>query len=227
MKAIGTFGKSTAMAVTAGALCVSLLAGCGSATLAPVADPVASQNPSAAQESANDTGADEATYDVTDDSELMTSASDYPNLSSFTAKTLDGKTFTKDDLAKADVTLINFWSVYCPYCLEEMPDIAAWAKKLPKNVQVITVCTDYSSDSQSAAEIIEDAGLTCPTLVSGTGDFEDLASSVMYLPTTLVVDSTGKVVGDVLEGAPQNVGATYGQMVDAALKAQGKVSTNA
>ena len=227
MKAIKTFGKTTAMAVTAGALCVSLLAGCGSATLTPVADPVASQSPSAAQESTNNITNEDLSTSMDYDSELMTSASDYPNLSSFTAKTLDGKTFTKDDLAKADVTLINFWGVYCPYCLEEMPEIAAWAKTLPKNVQVITVCTDYDSDPQSAAEVIEDAGLTCPTLVSGTGDFEELASSVMYLPTTLVVDSTGKVVGDVLEGAPQNIGATYGQMVNAALKAQGKASANA
>ena len=227
MKAIKTFGKTTAMAVAAGALCVSLLAGCGSVTLTPVADPVASQSPSTAQESTNNTTNEALSTSMDYDSELMASASDYPNLSSFTAKTLDGKTFTKDDLAKADVTLINFWGVYCPYCLEEMPEIAAWAKTLPKNVQVITVCTDYDSDPQSAAEVIEDAGLTCPTLVSGAGDFEELASSVMYLPTTLVVDSTGKVVGDVLEGAPQNIGAAYGQMVNAALKAQGKASTNA
>ncbi|MBR3225861.1 MAG: TlpA family protein disulfide reductase [Atopobiaceae bacterium] len=228
MKSVKTFGKTAAITITAGALCASLLAGCGSATLAPVADPSTSQHFSSTQEATEGIAADEAPTGTTDyDSELMESVSNYASLSSFAAKTLDGKTFTQDDLAKADVTLINFWGVYCPYCLDEMPEIAAWAKTLPKNVQVITVCTDYDSDPQSAAEVIEDAGLACPTLVGGTGDFAQLSTDVMYLPTTLVVDSTGKVIGDVLEGAPQNIGAAYGQMINAALKAQGKAPTNA
>lgn len=232
MKEFGAFGKTTVMTAAAGALCAALLAGCGGATTMPMTDPASAQSLSMAQEpmaSIDESGStdtllleDYAAEGYSSESELMASAENYPNLTSFTAKTIDGKTFTQDDLAKADATLINFWSVYCPYCLEEMPNIAAWAKTLPGNVQVVTVCTDYDSDLESAKDVLEEAGLTCPTLVYGTGDFEDLMSNVAFLPTTLVVDRTGKVVGNVLEGAPQDLSATYSQMVNSVLKAQGK-----
>lgn len=232
MKAFKAFGKTTVMTVATGALCMSLLAGCGSATTVPTTDPASVQSSSTTQEpmaSGNNVSStdtllleDYAAQDFSSESELMAPASSYSNLTSFTAKTIDGKTFTQEDLAGADVTLINFWGVYCPYCLEEMPNIATWAKTLPKNVQVITVCTDYDSDPESAVDVLKEAGITSPTLVSGTGDFDDLLYDVTFLPTTLVVDSTGKVVGNVLEGVPQDLSATYSQMVNNALKVQGK-----
>ena len=74
--------------------------------------------------------------------------------------------------------------------------------------------------------MLDEAGFTGTTLVSGTGDIGELASEVMYLPTTLVVDKTGKVVGDVLEGSGKDVSDTFGQMVNVALKEQGKAEIN-
>ena len=232
MKTSTTFGRATVIAFATGALCATLLWGCGNAATSQAADPPAAQGSSVAQESTaskvDSSPGDATTFEGrageghSTESELMSPALGYHDLTSFLATTADGKTFTQDDLARADVTLINFWGVYCPYCLEEMPSIAAWAKTLPNNVQVVTVCTDYESDPESAKGVLEEAGLTCPTLVRGTGDLEELLSDVAFLPTTLVVDRTGKVVGDVLEGAPQNLGDAYSQMVGNALKSQGK-----
>ena len=39
-----------------------------------------------------------------------------PNLNSFTARTLDGGSFTADDFSGADVTVINIWSTTCGPC---------------------------------------------------------------------------------------------------------------
>lgn len=60
-------------------------------------------------------------------------------LGSFQAVTLDGGTFTQADIAGKDVTIINFWGTFCAPCIAEMPDLAAFAKALPDNVQLITV----------------------------------------------------------------------------------------
>ena len=68
------------------------------------------------------------------------------SLRSFEAAALDGSSFTQEDIAAKDVTLINFWALTCPPCIREMPEIAAFADSLPDNVQVVTVCLDGSTD---------------------------------------------------------------------------------
>lgn len=195
-------------ALVAGALCSSLLAGCGSST-AQVAPSTQEAPAQAGVAAVADVASDEI------------NAYGYTNLTSFSAQTMDGKTFTNEDLAKADVTIINFWGSYCGFCIEEMPHIAQWEKALPSNVQVITVCTDYDSDPESAKDFLREAGFAGTTLVAGTGDFERLSDEVMYLPTTLAVDSSGRIVG-VYDGYAKDVPSAFGGLVNDALAAQGK-----
>ena len=222
MKSPKSMASGATATLIAGALCTTLLAGCGSTAL------------SAAPTTGTDTTGiiqtevtADGQADAYGDSVFLAPASDYSDLSSFSAQTLEGKRFTPEDLAQADVTLINFWSPYCGYCVAEMPQIAAWQKTLPQNVQLITVCTDYASDPVSAEAIIEECGFEGVTLVSGDGDFVGLVNDVAFLPTTIAVDSTGRVCGSVLEGMTEDVPATFGHMVDEALRAQGKAALNA
>lgn len=49
------------------------------------------------------------------------------SLRDFTAGTLDGGTFTQEDIAAKDVTIVNFWGLTCGPCIAEMPDLAAFA----------------------------------------------------------------------------------------------------
>lgn len=206
----------------AGALCTTLLTGCGS-TAQSAATSQAADAPADTMSMSTVTNADDADQGLND----IEATSGYPSLSSFRAQTIDGKDFTQADLAKTDVTVINFWSPFCGYCIEEIPQIAAWEKTLPKNVQLITVCTDYDSDPVSSEEILRECGFEGTTLVAGSGDYQGLLDEVAFLPTTLVVDSSGKVVGNALEGMAEDVAQTFGQMVNEALQAQGKASINA
>ena len=52
-------------------------------------------------------------------------------LESFTAQTLDGGTFTEDDIAANDLTVMNCGMTTCRPCIGEMPDIAEFEKALP------------------------------------------------------------------------------------------------
>ena len=187
MKASKAFGSPAVKAVVTGALCAALLAGCAGAPVAKVDGTAHGQGQTTSEEVAPTTdthqsqpaapSADAAVPGAnTADQDYTASSQGYPALESFEAKTLDGKTFTADDLAKADVTLINFWATYCGYCVDEMPEIAKWAKTLPNNVQVITVCVDYGTDPAAAKQILDEAGFAGTTLVSGTGDIGELAS---------------------------------------------------
>ena len=223
MKSPNTMASATTGTLIAAALCTALLAGCGNPAQSNAPSAAAGNTTSIIQTEVNA----ENESNAYNDSVFFTSASDYADISSFSAQTIDGKTFTQEDLASADVTLINFWSPYCGYCVEEMPHIASWQKTLPQNVQFITVCVDYELDPISAQAIIEECGFEGVTLVSGEGDFVDLVNSVAFLPTTIAVDSSGNVVGDALEGMATDVPATFGHMVDVALQAQGEAATNA
>lgn len=211
MKNFKAIRTTTAMAIVAGALCTALLAGCGNTTASSAGDSAAA---APAAEATSTASASDALLDT------LAPAEDYANLEKFSATTIDGKTFTQDDLAKADVTVINFWATFCGFCKEEMPAIAEWSKTLPENVQVITICTDYNSDPKAAQEILDEAGFTGTTLVSGTGDFEKLLSTVQYLPTTMVVDSSGKIATGVLDQVAYDVPGTFGKMVEMATSAK-------
>ena len=82
-------------------------------------------------------------------------AGEEPGLRSFSAATLDGGSFSPEDIAAKDVTVINFWALSCAPCIAEMPDLAAFAAALPENVGVATVCLDGYGDQETALEVLE------------------------------------------------------------------------
>lgn len=143
-------------------------------------------------------------------------------LSSFEAVTLDGGSFTQEDLAAKDVTLINFWALTCPPCIREMPEIARFAASLPDNIQVVTVCLDGGTDEEHTKSILDEAGFDGVTLLTGSGDLRDVIFEIQYTPTTILVDKDGKLVGDVIIGGQEDLAGTYTDAVNRALKQMGK-----
>lgn len=143
-------------------------------------------------------------------------------LKSFEAKTLDGKDFTQDDIAKKDVTVINFWSVYCGPCVDEMPDIAKFSKSLPDNIQVITVNLDGEQEQSFTEQILKESGFEGITLVSGKGDIGKVSDGIQYTPTTIIVDKDGNIIGEAIIGGQENLAETFTSAINIALKSMGK-----
>ena len=150
------------------------------------------------------------------------STSDFPNLKSFTAVTLAGDSFSERDLADVDLTMINIWSTTCGPCLREMPELGELSKELPDNVRLVTFCIDSEYYADSARDILNNAGFDGVTLVSGDGDLAKLLESVMYVPTTIFVDSKGIQAGQPVIGAPNDAAAYYTQCINDALASLGK-----
>ncbi len=144
------------------------------------------------------------------------------SLKSFEAETLDGGTFTQEDIASKDVTIINFWSLTCGPCIEEMPDIAEFAKTLPDHIQLITVCLDGGGNAENAESILKEAGFEGTTLIAGTGDIRKLCGNIQYTPTTLVVDKDGNIIGEEIIGRREDLADVYTEAVNLALKGMGK-----
>ena len=142
-------------------------------------------------------------------------------LASFTAGTLDGGTFTQDDIMAKDVTVINFWALSCGPCIVEMPDLAEFAGALPDNVQLVTVCLDGNGNEDTAREVLEKAGFDGVTLISGSGDLLDLSRNLMYTPTTVFVDGEG-MVADADISRQEDLSGTFLAAVNAVLEGSGK-----
>lgn len=160
------------------------------------------------------------------DYEQETDRTQFSNIKTFTAKTLDGGTFTQEDIAAKDVTVINFWSLLCGYCVDELPDIAKYSATLPDNVQIITVCLglDGKAEIEAAKSTLQDAGFTGITLMEGDGDFSTVCDEVQYTPTTIFVDKDGNTVGDAITTAMEadQMVEAYTQHINDTLKAMGQ-----
>lgn len=124
----------------------------------------------------------------------------------FTTTDLNGNTVTETIFAGKDLTVVNVWGTYCGPCIDEMDELAAWSASMPENVQLIGLVSDLYDPNDTdtlemALAICEATGATnYPSLVSCV-DFAPLLNSLVGVPTTFFVDSTGTIVGDPIVGA--------------------------
>lgn len=94
------------------------------------------------------------------------------------------------------VTLIDFWASWCMPCRKENPKVVALYKEFhSKGFNIISVSLD--GDAGDWKEAIAKDGLTW-TQVSNLKEMDDpivKRYGVTLIPTTFLLDATGKVVG--------------------------------
>ena len=87
-------------------------------------------------------------------------------------------------------TLVNVWGTWCPPCVEEVPDLVAFAEKAGDEVGIVGVLTqDTATSALAFAErydmgwpsVVDDDGTVMRTYASGP-------------PVTLFLDAQGRVV---------------------------------
>ncbi len=149
-------------------------------------------------------------------------ARNFGNLHEFTAVTTDGEEVTQEIFAEKDITMVNCWTTWCGYCIQEMPEIAELQEQLPENVQIILLGLDWEDDPAYAQDLLDEAGYTGTTLQSGKGDLHIFSQMVMYLPTTVFFDSEGNAIGDPIVGAPRNPKEDYLEAINVSLEKIGK-----
>lgn len=124
------------------------------------------------------------------------------NMKSFSAKTLNDDTFTQDNLADYDLTMVNIWTTWCGPCIIEMPELQKLYEVLPDNVNMITICADADEESELAKQIIEESGCFFQTLYPNEQLVQSLLNEVIAYPTTVFFDRNGNIVGEATLGVP-------------------------
>lgn len=145
-----------------------------------------------------------------DNNEVKNNALDefevYGKFAEFTTNDIDGNEVTQSIFANKDLTVVNIWGTFCGPCINEMPELGAWEKELPDNVQIVGLIVDISStddETQIAAakQITEKADAGFVNLIGGNGAFDELIGSIVGVPTTIFVDKSGNIVGEIIVGA--------------------------
>lgn len=130
----------------------------------------------------------------------------YGKFAEFTTNDINGNEVTESIFANKDLTVVNIWGTFCGPCINEMPELGAWEKELTDNVQIVGLIVDISStdnETQIAAakQITEKADVGFVNLIGGNGDFDELIGSIVGVPTTIFVDKSGNIVGEIIVGA--------------------------
>ncbi|MBR4004439.1 MAG: TlpA family protein disulfide reductase [Treponema sp.] len=137
--------------------------------------------------------------------EQVVSGSQSLSFPQFESPSLNGNVITNEFFYDADVTMVHIWGTFCTPCIEEMPELAAWQKTLAKNVKVLGIVCDVgsladSSEKEAAEKIISECGVGFENVIASGGILTYL-TSVQFVPTTILVDSSGNIVGEPIVGA--------------------------
>ena len=120
--------------------------------------------------------------------------------SDFTLKSLDGEDVSLSSL-RGKVVLITFWASWCGPCRKELPVLVNLESELGGRGLVLLGINDERGNA--ARNFLQNRGLTLRTLSDSRHAVHKLYG-VHSIPTLLVLDRGGTVVGHYHGGVPEN-----------------------
>ncbi|MCK9217599.1 MAG: TlpA family protein disulfide reductase [Firmicutes bacterium] len=133
----------------------------------------------------------------------------------FNSVDLNGNEVSNDFFASNNLTLVNVWTTTCPSCLGEIPALQEIEEKyIDKGVRVLGILADGEVEkgkvyiSQKDAQYINI--LPTESLITGFLD------GIMYVPTALLVDNTGAMIGEIMVGAKST--EEFSKLIDGILE---------
>lgn len=113
----------------------------------------------------------------------------------FTVKTDQGKTISLKDFP-GKVLVLNFWAAWCKPCVEEMPSLNEFAKRMAKEgVTVLGISVDH--DEAKYKKFLKDANISFQTYRDDKADIPASYGTYKY-PETYIIDKQGKVVEKII-----------------------------
>lgn len=140
--------------------------------------------------------------------------SSFDQVPNFTAKDIYGNVVTNDILKDKELTLINVWATWCGPCKSELPELKeVYDEVKAKNVNVLGLLGG-DSDVNEAVKLVKQNGINY-TNVMITGELESYIESLEGFPTSILVNSKGERVADIILGSRSK--AEFLQVINDAL----------
>lgn len=130
-----------------------------------------------------------ASSDITQPSSDISQPSSGFSLSSFKTADLEGTTVTQDVFKDYDITMVNVWTTWCQYCVEEMPELEKVYRNLPENSNLITVCMDAEEEEEEAKRLVKETGITFQVLTGNEDLHKIMDKNLSGFPTIFCTGS--------------------------------------
>lgn len=103
------------------------------------------------------------------------------------------------------ITAVNIWGTFCGPCIAEMPDLAKWDSENIEGMGIVGIVCDINGADDTdyikqAVSITENAGVTYTNIIPDSS-LQTYLRNFAFVPTTVFVDSDGKIVGEPIVGA--------------------------
>ena len=122
---------------------------------------------------------------------------------SFKGKDFEGNDVDESLFSKNEATLVNFWFNGCSACVNEMPALEEFSKKLKEQgAELVGINAGTASDEKGLAEakdILSKQGVTYRNLILPQD--HEYVRKIFSFPTTVIVDKNGNIIGDPIVGA--------------------------
>lgn len=119
----------------------------------------------------------------------------------FTLTDLSGKSVSLADF-RGKVVVLDFWATWCPPCKMEIPDFIGLQKQYGSHgVQIVGVALD---EPEKVAAFAKEHGMNYPVLL-GTDAITARYGGIEGIPTTFIIDKSGKIVNKFEGYRPRQV----------------------
>jgi len=109
----------------------------------------------------------------------------------FTLRDMDGKDVTLSDY-NGKIVILNFWAVWCKYCIQEMPDLNELNKELEKENEAVILAVDVQESSNKVSKYLTSNNISLKVLMDEKGTVAQ-AYGVSGFPTTFVLNKDGSI----------------------------------
>jgi len=113
----------------------------------------------------------------------------------FTLEDIEGRKVKLSDY-RGKTVFLNFWATWCPYCVQEMPDLDKANKELMKRGDAVVITVAEEESAEVVKKFMEDNKLSLPALMDYDGKVGSIYG-VSGIPVTFVIKKDGSVYGRI------------------------------
>lgn len=113
----------------------------------------------------------------------------------FSLTDVQGKTHTLSQL-KGKVVVLNFFTIWCMPCREEMPELSAiYKENHGKGLEILGIC--LKADPMQLRFFVKQMKLDYPVL-AGTDQVDRDYGGIVGVPTTFIINKQGNIVHKIV-----------------------------
>lgn len=124
------------------------------------------------------------------------------------AHTIEGVEVTNSVFKDKAFTMVNIWGTYCPSCIKELYDLQEiYEEEKIHNMGMLGIILDVKDECHKDKEIekvrkiLKDHNVKFPNILADYDFRVSISDKVFNIPTTVFVNSEGKVISEMIESA--------------------------